>query len=104
MTGTGGLQRVPVDYVQTYRIPLPPLEVQREIVAEIEVYQKLIDGARQVVESWKPQIEIDPTWPMVKLGDVCDVRDGTHDSPKYVQQDGFPLITSKNIVTIQQII
>lgn len=32
----------------------------------------------------------------VKLGDVCDVRDGTHDSPKYIER-GFPLITSKNL-------
>ncbi len=33
----------------------------------------------------------------VKLSDVCDVRDGTHDSPKYVD-NGYPLVTSKNIV------
>ena len=33
----------------------------------------------------------------IALNDICDVRDGTHDSPKYVQ-DGFPLVTSKNIV------
>ncbi len=78
-------------------IPLPPLEVQREIVAEIEGYQKLIDGARRVVENWKPQIEIDPSWPMVTLGEVCDVRDGTHESPKYLQDNGYPLITSKNV-------
>ncbi len=32
-----------------------------------------------------------------KLGEVCDVRDGTHDSPKYVN-NGYPLVTSKNIV------
>ncbi|HQQ68248.1 MAG TPA: N-6 DNA methylase, partial [Candidatus Cloacimonadota bacterium] len=32
----------------------------------------------------------------VRLNEICDVRDGTHDSPKYVH-DGFPLITSKNI-------
>lgn len=32
-----------------------------------------------------------------KLNDVCDVRDGTHDSPKYIQK-GYPLVTSKNIV------
>ena len=35
------------------------------------------------------------TWPKVQLGDACDVRDGTHDSPKYVEA-GFPLLTSKN--------
>lgn len=97
MTGTGGLQRVPAIYISELEIPLPPLEVQREIVEEIEGYQKLIDGARQVVGSWKPQIEIDPAWPMVKLGELCDVRDGTHDSPKYLQNDGYPLITSKNV-------
>lgn len=35
-------------------------------------------------------------WPVKKLGEICDVRDGTHDSPKY-QQVGIPLITSKNL-------
>ena len=39
MTGTGGLQRVPRDYVENFLIPLPPLDVQKEIVAEIEGYQ-----------------------------------------------------------------
>jgi restriction endonuclease S subunit len=33
---------------------------------------------------------------MVELGEVCDVRDGTHESPKYVLE-GYPLITSKNL-------
>ncbi len=31
------------------------------------------------------------------LNNICDVRDGTHDSPEYVLK-GYPLITSKNIV------
>lgn len=35
-------------------------------------------------------------WQKVKLGDVVDVRDGTHDSPKQ-KTDGKFLITSKNI-------
>lgn len=33
----------------------------------------------------------------IKLNDICDVRDGTHDSPQYVTE-GFPLVTSKNII------
>lgn len=78
------------------KIPLPPLHIQEEIVKEIEGYQKIIDGAKQVVENYKPTIKIDSSWEMAKLGDVCDVRDGTHDSPKYVHS-GYPLITSKNI-------
>ena len=55
-------------------IPLPPMEVQQEIVAEIEGYQKVIDGARMVVENYKPVIPIDPSWPLVKLGEVCEVN------------------------------
>src|SRR3989344_3767455 len=35
-------------------------------------------------------------WKEEKLGEICDVRDGTHASPKYVN-DGYPLITSKNL-------
>lgn len=36
------------------------------------------------------------SWSSSTLGQTYDVRDGTHDSPKY-QADGYPLITSKNL-------
>ena len=64
------------------KIPLPPLEVQEEIVAEIEQYQKVIDGAKQVVESYKPQIEIDPEWEKVRLGDNRLFTIGSGGTPK----------------------
>ncbi|WP_321779448.1 restriction endonuclease subunit S [Sulfurimonas sp.] len=35
-------------------------------------------------------------WEIRRLGDVYDVRDGTHDSPRYIEE-GYPLITSKNL-------
>ena len=50
--------------------PLPPLEVQKEIVAEIEGYQKVINGARAVLDNYRPHIPIHPDWPMVELGEV----------------------------------
>lgn len=37
-------------------------------------------------------------WEQRKLKDIKDVRDGTHSSPKY-QEEGYPLITSKNLAT-----
>ena len=52
------------------------MEVQQEIVAEIEGYQKVIDGARAVVENYRPHFHVDPDWPMVKLGDVCHFKRG----------------------------
>ena len=78
MTGTGGLQRVPRDYVENFQIPLPPLEVQKEIVAEIEGYQKVINGARAVLDHYRPHIPIHPDWPMGVLADVCTLISGQH--------------------------
>ncbi|MBS1775867.1 MAG: N-6 DNA methylase [Bacteroidetes bacterium] len=52
------------------QIPLPPLSIQEEIVAEIEGYQKIINGAKAVVANYKPKIDIDPDWEMVELGDA----------------------------------
>jgi len=46
------------------KIPLPPLEVQKEIVAEIEGYQRVIDGARAVLDNYRPHIAIHPDWPI----------------------------------------
>jgi restriction endonuclease S subunit len=70
MTGTGGLQRVPKNYVEDFQIPLPPLEVQKEIVAEIEGYQKVINGARAVLDNYRPHIPIHPDWPERELGSL----------------------------------
>lgn len=37
-------------------------------------------------------------WKKQLLGTVCDVRDGTHDSPEYYET-GYPLVTSKNVTS-----
>lgn len=56
-----------------FEIPLPPLEIQEQIVAELDGYQRIIDGARAVVENYKPMIRIDPEWEMVELGEIARV-------------------------------
>ncbi|MGG0358446.1 restriction endonuclease subunit S [Bacillus tropicus] len=40
--------------------------------------------------------EIPEKWEVCELNEVTDVRDGTHDSPKYFPS-GIPLVTSKNL-------
>jgi len=59
-----------------YEIPLPPLSIQEEIVAEIEGYQKIIEGAKAVVVNYKPKIDIDPDWEMVELESIAQVISG----------------------------
>lgn len=73
MRGAANVGMKPQDLAR-FQIPLPPLEIQKEIVAEIEGYQKVIDGARAVIDNYKPQIPIDPEWEMVSVADVCMVN------------------------------
>lgn len=48
-----------------------------------------------ITDDEKP-FAIPDSWEWVRLGDVLDVRDGTHGTPKYVS-DGVPLVTAKNL-------
>ncbi len=76
------LPRVGWDAIARLEIPLPPLEVQREIVAEIEGYQRVIDGARAVVDNWRPQFVVESDWPLVELGNPELFRIESGGTPK----------------------
>ena len=84
--------------LRAIQIPLPPLEVQKEIVAEIEGYQKVINGARAVLDNYRPHIPFHPDWPVAELGKVCEkIMDGTHGSPWNAETGDRLYITSKNV-------
>jgi type I restriction enzyme M protein len=76
MAGKGAYPSINQSDVESVQIPLPPLEVQQEIVAEIEGYQKVIAGARAVLDNYRPHIPIHPDWPVVALGEVCAIKSG----------------------------
>ena len=76
-------------------------ELYRQIQTE---KQRLIKEGKIKKEKPLPKItedelpfDIPESWKWCRLSDVIDVRDGTHDSPKYVPV-GIPLVTSKNLV------
>ena len=74
---SGGAQpNISQNLIRNLKIPFPPLDIQKEIVAEIEGYQKIIDGARAVVENYKPHIRIEPEWEIVDLGEVISLEYG----------------------------
>ena len=91
ITGSAGAAFASINKgdIEKIQIPLPPLELQQEIVAEIEGCQKVIDGARAVVENYRPHIHVDPEWPMVKLGDCSKVKGGKR-LPRGVQYETAP--------------
>lgn len=88
--------------IEEIQIPLPPLEIQKEIVAEIEGYQKVIDGARAVVENYKPQITIDPEWPVVGLGEIAEVTSSKRILAEEYVPTGTPFYRTKEIVELSR--
>ena len=89
-------------------IPYPSIEKQAIIAEHLRRITNLIDRQTeqlllldQLVKSRFIElfgdIVLNPFgWEKDYLGVVCDVRDGTHDSPHY-HSTGFPLVTSKNV-------
>lgn len=66
----GGQPHIYPKHFDNWDIPLPPIEIQEQIVKEIEGYQKIINGAKMVVDNYKPNISIKPEWEMIELGEI----------------------------------
>lgn len=91
-------------------IPVPPLPTQQSIVSELDSLSKIIADCKETLKDYDAleqsifydmfgdPVKNEKGWEVKKLGEVCDVRDGTHDSPKYLEKSDYILITSKNIV------
>jgi len=88
--------------LRSIQIPLPPLSIQEEIVAEIEGYQKIIDGAKAVVAHYKPKIDIDPDWEMVELGHICDITSSRRIFKDEYVDEGVPFYRTKEIVELSR--
>lgn len=71
--------------VESIPIPLPPLEEQRRIVAEIEGYQQVITGARQILAGYRAQIPDQQEWPTVELRELIQEKPKNGYSGKPVQ-------------------
>lgn len=75
-------------------------ELYQQIQAEKQrlIAEKKIKKEKPLAEISEDEIPFDipESWKWVRLSDIIDVRDGTHDSPKYVPM-GIPLVTSKNL-------
>ncbi len=58
--------------IEKLKIPLPPLEIQEQIVSELDGYSSIIAGAKQIVTNWKPKIDTDSSWEMVTFDKILD--------------------------------
>ena len=88
-------------------ITLPELNVQEKIIKKITILEKILENNKlklKLLSELNKSLfttmfgDIKKIFKLYKLSDICDVRDGTHDSPEYITEDKrFPLITSKNL-------
>ncbi len=96
--------------LNSLKLEVPNLQMQEKIAQRLIYVQKLIELGQKQIDSYNILIKsrfvemfgnpfINPMrWKKMRLGDVCDVRDGTHDSPRYYDI-GYPLLTSKNVTS-----
>lgn len=62
--------------IEAIEIPLPPLDVQEQIVSELDSYAAIIEGAKKIFENWKPRIDVDPKWGRLPLNEVAQIEWG----------------------------
>ena len=94
--------------IKNLSIPIPPLSEQQSIVDYLDSAfaktdamkanaKKALNEAKALFQaSLKEMLEPKEGWEEKKLSDITEVKDGTHDSPKYVPE-GTPFVTQKNI-------
>jgi len=103
MCARGGAQKnLNNDHFYELKIPLPPLEIQEQVVEQIDGYQKIIDGIQQAVSAWKPRIEIDPKWEKVKLGEVCEIGSSKRVFESEWKSEGVPFYRAREIVKLAE--
>lgn len=91
-----------LDALGSLEIPLPPIEVQREIVAEVAGYQRVIDGARAVLDNYRPIVLVDPDWEIRPLEDLCLIQRGKfshrpRNEPRFYGGE-YPFIQTGDVV------
>ena len=98
-----------LEALRDLEIVLPPLSEQQRIVGILDEAfdgiatakanaEQNLQNARALFESHLQSVfsQRGEGWETKELGDMCEVKDGTHDSPKYVQE-GIPFVTQKNV-------
>lgn len=55
-----------------------------------------LKNAKELFESYLQGVFENGNWETKKLNEITEVKDGTHDSPKYIKE-GIPFVTQKNI-------
>ena len=103
-SGMGSLPQISLPVTEEFMLPVPPLEVQREIVRVLDSFTLLTAELTAELTARKKQynfyrdalIQKECKIEKVKLNSVCEIYDGTHKTPKYTNT-GIPFVSVENI-------
>jgi restriction endonuclease S subunit len=56
MTGSAGQRRLNIDFLRKYKIPLPLIETQKRLVADLEKEQEIVNANKQLIEIYEQKI------------------------------------------------
>ena len=119
MTGASGRQRADKRFIERTKLNVPDFPTQKRIAEILSAYDDLIENnnrriallekaAQELYKEWfvrfrfpshenvKFENGLPEGWTIKRMNDFCYVTDGTHDTPKPLDE-GFPLITGRCI-------
>ncbi len=100
-----GRRTLPFAELAKVEVPLPPLPIQQRIVEILDKFTSLVSSLDSEIALRQKQYEfagerifcsIDQQYQWIPLGDVCEVFDGVHQTPEYVEK-GIRFVSVENI-------
>ena len=107
-SGTGSQPNLSSVKMMKFKIPVPPLEVQHEIIRILDSFMLLtaeltaeLTARRKQFEYYRNQLISvhNNNVHSNKLSEIASIYDGTHQTPKY-QETGIPFVSVENIENI----
>lgn len=107
ITGATGIIHISNTGLKKLIVPLPTYQEQQRIVSILDEAfaaiakakanaEQNLKNAKELFESYLQGVFENGNWETKKLNEITEVKDGTHDSPKYIKE-GIPFVTQKNI-------
>ena len=102
--GGGAQGNISPTQIQRYKIPLPPIKIQKEIIEQIEVKQNAIDHAKAIIQNLERErryfgqaLRKLEGVEMVNLSDVCEINRKTAEPTKLFGKDAFAYIDISSV-------
>jgi len=85
------------EFLLNYKIPLPPLEIQKEIVEKIEKQKAIIEGADKILESWEVDLS-NIQGEKITIGDLISLEYGEGLIEEMRTGEGYPVYGSNGVI------